>query len=579
MSEKLPQGWVKTTLGEIVQPSRERALPEESSDMRYVGLEHIEPQTMRRTGHGYAYETRSSSVRFSKEDVLYGKMRPYLNKVWVAEFDGICSAEFLVFPRRDSLNSLFLAMRLNAEDFVTFANRQVSGERPRVDFNKLSGFPILLPPIVEQNRIVAKLNTALSGVERAEKAARRAQERLQRYRAAVLHAAVTGELTRDWREAQRKKESGKPETGDALLHRLLAVRRTRWEEAELQRLRAAGKEPKDEKWKSRYPEPTPLRTEDLPNLPEDWTWASLDQIGELNRGKSKHRPRDDARLYGGPYPFIQTGDIRKSGGTIREHSQTYSEFGLKQSRLWPAGTLCITIAANIAETGILSYPACFPDSVVGFVQDDTLLKVRFVEFFIRSEKSEIERYAPATAQKNINLELLEGMAIPLPSLAEQTEIVREVESRLVAADRLAATLEQQVTQAHAMRQSLLREAFDGRLVPQDPNEESASVLLERIRAAREAEAKKPKAKRMPKSKSTSKKARRPLLDVLREHNKPMTPEQLFREAGYEHEFRQTKRSQEVVDWFYFELRQLTEAPAKIRQEKNGANVILLEAIP
>ena len=97
--------------------------------MRYVGLEHIEADSMRLLGHGHAREARSSSVRFSKGDILYGKMRPYLNKVWVAEFDGLCSAEFLVFKKHDGLNNQFLATRLNAEDFVSFANGQVSGER------------------------------------------------------------------------------------------------------------------------------------------------------------------------------------------------------------------------------------------------------------------------------------------------------------------------------------------------------------------------------------------------------------------------------------------------------------------
>src|ERR1019366_4255950 len=137
MIEKLPQGWIKTTLGEVVEPARERALPTEMPEMRYVGLEHIEPQTMRLLRHGFARDARSSSLRFSKGDVLYGKMRPYLNKVWVAEVDGLCSAEFLVFPQRDGLDNQYLAARLNEEYFVAFANGQVSGERPRVDFDKL----------------------------------------------------------------------------------------------------------------------------------------------------------------------------------------------------------------------------------------------------------------------------------------------------------------------------------------------------------------------------------------------------------------------------------------------------------
>src|SRR5260370_12857473 len=254
MPQKLPKGWVKTTLGEITEPSRERALPAEVPSMPYIGLEHIESATMVLLRHGYARDARSSSVRFSKGDVLYAKMRPYLNKVWVAEFEGVCSAEFLVFPKREELKAEFLATRLNAEDFVAFANGQVSGERPRVNFESLARFSILLPPYAEQERIVAKLRAALSGVKRAEAASLRAQIRLNRYRAAVLDAAVTGELTRAWREAQ-SKPSRATETADGLLQRLFAARRDHWEDAELRRLRKVGKAARGDAWKSRYPTP------------------------------------------------------------------------------------------------------------------------------------------------------------------------------------------------------------------------------------------------------------------------------------------------------------------------------------
>jgi len=251
MPDKLPTGWVKTTLGEVNVPSRARALPSEVPGLPYVGMEHIETQTMKLLGQGEASGLRSSSVKFNKGDVLYGKMRPYLNKVWVAEFDGLCSAEFLVFPKTEGLNSQLFAYRLNSQDFVNFANHHVSGDRPRVDFEKLAKFPYLLAPAREQERIVAKLDALLSRVAAGEGAARRALTRLQRYRGAVLHAAVTGELTRDWRETHKTDE-----TGAQLLKRLLQERHARWEEAELKRLYAAGKPPKDDKWKKRYSEQT-----------------------------------------------------------------------------------------------------------------------------------------------------------------------------------------------------------------------------------------------------------------------------------------------------------------------------------
>ncbi|MBE3064220.1 MAG: restriction endonuclease subunit S [Spirochaetes bacterium] len=147
-------------------------------------------------------------------------------------------------------------------------------------------------------------------------------------------------------------------------------------------------------------------------------------LGEVNRGRSRHRPRHEPRLYGGPYPFIQTGDIKASRGRITSYSQTYSEEGLAQSRLWPAGTMCITIAANIAETALLTFPACFPDSVIGFIGDETKCDVRFVEYMFRRLRRHIqhEMRDSGTVQDNINLAYLEHLWFPVPDLNLQREI-------------------------------------------------------------------------------------------------------------------------------------------------------------
>ena len=195
------------------------------------------------------------------------------------------------------------------------------------------------------------------------------------------------------------------------------------------------------------------------DLPPGWSLAALCELGELGRGKSKHRPRDDPKLYGGPYPFIQTGDVRRSAGEIREYTQTYSEFGLQQSRLWPAGTLCITIAANIAETGILVVPACFPDSVVGFVSADATL-VRYVELFFRTIRANLERFAPATAQKNINLSILERIQVPLPPASGRDRIVAEVDRRLSIVREVEAEVRRSMQRASNLRQAALHDAFN-----------------------------------------------------------------------------------------------------------------------
>jgi type I restriction enzyme S subunit len=178
--------------------------------------------------------------------------------------------------------------------------------------------------------------------------------------------------------------------------------------------------------------------------------------------------------------------VRHSDGLITNHSSSYSEFGLAQSRLWPKGTLCITIAANIAETGILQFDACFPDSIVGFLPAEEPSLVRFIELFLRTAKQGLEQYAPATAQKNINLEVLSIVAVPLPPLAEQSRIVSEIDRLFSVALSGGDAVIHNAKKVARLRQSILKWAFEGRLVDQDPNDEPAAVLLERIQAERAA---------------------------------------------------------------------------------------------
>ena len=201
----------------------------------------------------------------------------------------------------------------------------------------------------------------------------------------------------------------------------------------------------------------------LPELPNGWAWATLPMLGEFGRGKSKHRPRNDDRLYAdGKYPFLQTGRIRNSNGLIREYDKLYSDFGLAQSKLWPVGTVCITIAANIAESGILKIEACFPDSVVGLVPHPEI-SGPFVEAFVRTAKENLDRYAPATAQKNINLEILNSVSVPIPPAEEQERIVEKIETlfaRLDKGEEAVRDVQKLLTQ---YRQSVLKSAVTGQL--------------------------------------------------------------------------------------------------------------------
>jgi type I restriction enzyme, S subunit len=190
-------------------------------------------------------------------------------------------------------------------------------------------------------------------------------------------------------------------------------------------------------------------------MSSEWVVTKLSTLGTFERGKSKHRPRDAAHLYGGPYPFIQTGDVTSAGGRITSYRQSYSEAGLAQSRLWPTGTLAITIAANIAETALLTFPACFPDSVVGFTATGNKADVRFIEYLFRAMRERVQRRAYGSVQENINLEVLRDLEFATPPLATQITIADFLS---LLDDRIALLRETNVT-LEAIAQTLFKSWF------------------------------------------------------------------------------------------------------------------------
>lgn len=197
---------------------------------------------------------------------------------------------------------------------------------------------------------------------------------------------------------------------------------------------------------------------------DGWTERTLAEVSkDFGRGKSKHRPRNAPHLFGGKYPFIQTGDVRNSEHLITEYSQTYSEAGLAQSKLWPKGTLCITIAANIAETGILNFDACFPDSVIGVVVKDDVTSNKFMEYLLQSFKSELQAQGKGSAQDNINLGTFENQRFPFPPLKDQQAIAAKLDCLREETQRLESIYQQKLDALDALKKSLLDQAFTGGL--------------------------------------------------------------------------------------------------------------------
>ena len=186
-----------------------------------------------------------------------------------------------------------------------------------------------------------------------------------------------------------------------------------------------------------------------------WEYKTLDQLGEVSRGRSKHRPRNDSSLFGGEYPFIQTADVKAANFYITEYDTTYNEKGLAQSKLWHPGTLCITIAANIADTGILAMDACFPDSVMGFIPYDEVADVRFVKYCFDILQQNCKKISQGAAQDNLSWEKLSTILFPAPPVAVQKKIA----DILSTFDDLIENNQKQITLLEEAAQRLYKEWF------------------------------------------------------------------------------------------------------------------------
>lgn len=340
------------------------------------------------------------------------------------------------------------------ESATTGSTNQIELSKTKLGIGELP-----LPPLGEQRRIVAKIESTFKSIEAIEKAVESAESLLTKYRESLLNKAFRGELV---------PQDPRDEPASKLLER---IRDERVKQQD-------GKKKKKD-------ELPPITEDEIPfEIPKSWEWVRIPEVGSLARGKSKHRPRNDKKLFGGKYPFIQTGDVAQANGYIVEYSQTYSDFGLSQSRLFPPGTLCITIAANIADTAILTFPACFPDSVVGYSSNGRTLSAEFLKFFIELMKVSINKAAHGAAQKNINLEVLGELPVPLPPFAEQVRIVETLKNQEAAIGKIIGSIEALSLAARKQRGSILGSAFSGHLVPQVQSEGTGHQLLEQILAAK-----------------------------------------------------------------------------------------------
>ncbi|HDX7693691.1 TPA: restriction endonuclease subunit S [Escherichia coli] len=350
---------------------------------------------------------------------------------------------------------------------LVLKNISSGGVQPFVSLSTLRNTVMALPPLKEQYRIVIKLTALMSLCDQLEQQSLTSLDAHQQLVETLLGTLTDSqnaeELAENWARISEHFDTlfTTEASVDALKQTILQLavmgklvpqdpndepasellKRIAQEKAQLV------KEGKIKKQKSL----PPISDEEKPfELPEGWEWSYLSDIGILARGRSKHRPRNDPTLYAdGTIPLVQTGDVARSNGCINTYSALYNQLGLSQSKLWNKGTLCITIAANIADSGILNFDACFPDSVVGFTPYENEIPVLYFHYFMMTIKSTLEKFAPSTAQKNINIDILSQLFFPCPPLEEFHRIVDKVQNLLSVCDVLRAYIQSaQQTQLH-----------------------------------------------------------------------------------------------------------------------------------
>ncbi|MHC2069628.1 restriction endonuclease subunit S [Bremerella sp. T1] len=339
-------------------------------------------------------------------------------------------------------------------------------------------------PLLEQKRIVEKIDELFSELDAGVAALERAKANLKRYRASVLKAAVNGSLTADWRAKHPKVEPA-----SQLLERILAERRHKWEEEQLAKFEAAGKKPPKD-WEKKYKEPEPPLMEELPELPDGWCWSSVDQLCDVATGTTPSRGRLDY-YENGSIPWVMSTAVNDP--LIVNGTEMVTERALEETslRLYPIGTLLIALYGEGKTRGMVSelkIAATINQALGALVFHESSECIRaYLKQFLWSRYLELRRKAAGGMQPNLNLGLVRQIAVPLPPVGEQVEIVRDVEEALTQIDAAQHAVHCSEIRSARLRQSILKVAFEGNLVPQDSNDESAKELLARITNKCEAE--------------------------------------------------------------------------------------------
>ena len=484
----LPAGWVEAPLWQVclLNPRSFTDAIEYDCPISFIPMAAVEAKTGQiDLSRVRPYEeVRKGYTPFSEGDVLFAKITPRMEngKVAVARDltngSGCGSTEFHVLRPPSWMSGDFLNYFLLQDEFRREAQRHMAGTagQLRVPASFLNESQISLPPLPEQHRIVAEIETQFTRLDASVAALRRARANLKRYRASVLKAACEGRLVPT--EAELARSEGREyEPAGVLLERILAERRVRWES--------------QEKRRGNYKEPSAPDTSVLPELPEGWVWAVVNQVASVESGQTPKGLAEVVSSEANGVPWYRVADMNTTGnevfmlaGKVTLAKLQVAQLGL---HLRPPGAIIFPKRGGAIGTNKkrrLSVDAAYDLNTMGLVPIGAVGDYLWWWF----QTVDLASLGDGSNVPQINHDDIEVIAMPLPPLAEQRRIVVEVERRLSVVQQAEATVAASLARAERLRQSILKQAFSGKLLPQDPGDEPASALLERIRAEREAAA-------------------------------------------------------------------------------------------
>lgn len=489
INQPLPASWLWVEIHQVAEAITGNTPPTSDSSNFGGDIPFIKPTQLVDTPLSSAPETLSDNgatkARILPKGAVLVSCIGNLGKTAILEKPGATNQQINALVFQPSVNPKFgffyaqtLEPWLNSVSSATTVSI--------VNKSKFETAPFPFAPTAEQTRIVEKLEELFSDLDAAVAELKAAQKKLAQYRQSLLKAAVEGALTAEWRTKNTPKE-----TGAQLLERILKERRTRWEEKQLARFKEQGKTP-PKGWQDKYPEPVQPDTTNLPELPGGWVWASLDMLGEIASGVAKGTKRD-ADIPVREVPYLRVANVQRGYldlsevKTILAVERDIEELTLKygdvlfneggdRDKLGRGWVWREEVANCIHQNHVFRMRPYLPEVLPELISHHGNT---FGKSWFQSAGKQTTNLA------SINMTMLRAFPVPLAPMDEQKKILEQVQVQLESLERQEQAVEHSLTQAAAQRKNILKSAFSGQLVPQDPNDEPASLLLERVRAERQ----------------------------------------------------------------------------------------------